>query len=134
MAAHQQATQDWWQDRRCAFDLYASQLVIQEASYGDKEAAELRLKKLEDVLLLDATSKSLNLAESILSKKLVPQSVAEDAAHIAIATTSGMDYLLTWNLKHIANAVIRGRIEALCRLEGYEPPIICTPEELMEEL
>lgn len=134
LAAHQQATQDWWRDRRKAFDLYASQLVVQEASRGDEEAAQLRLDKLRDVLTLDATSESLGLAESILEQKLIPQKVAEDAAHIAIATTNGMDYLLTWNLKHIANAAIRGRVEALCRSEGYEPPIICTPEELMEEL
>lgn len=57
--------------------------------------------------------------------------MAEDAAHIAIATVNAMDYLLTWNFKHIANAVIRGKVEALCRSEGYVPPIICTPEELI---
>lgn len=76
----------------------------------------------------------MTLAETIVQRNLIPQTVAEDAAHIAIATTNGMDYLLTWNLKHIGNAVIRGRVEALCRSEGYEAPVICTPEELMEEL
>ncbi len=134
VAAHQQSTQDWWQDSRGAFELYASQLVIQEASRGDSEAAKLRLEKLKEVSFLDATHEALLLAEAIIRQNLIPQRVAEDAAHIAIATTNAMDYLLTWNLKHIANAVIRGKVEALCRAEGYEPPIICTPEELMEDI
>ena len=134
VAAHQQATQDWWRDRRGAFDLYASQLVVQEAGRGDEEAAKLRTEKLGDTILLDATDEALTLTETIVQRGLIPRAVAEDAAHIAIATTNGVDYLLTWNLKHIANAVIRGKVEALCRAEGYTPPVICTPEELMEEL
>lgn len=133
VAAHQQSTQDWWRDRRDAFDLYASQLVVQEASRGDEEAARSRTEKLEETQLLGATDEALWLAETIVQRSLIPQKVAEDAAHIAIATTNGMDYLLTWNLKHIANAVIRSKVEALCRTEGYAPPVICTPEELMEE-
>ena len=134
VAAYQQSTQDWWQDRRSAFELYASQLVIQEASRGDKEAAKLRLDKLKETTLLDATDEALVLAEILIQRNLIPQTVAEDAVHIAIATANAMDYLLTWNFKHIANATIRSRVEALCRSEGYEPPIICTPEELIEEL
>lgn len=133
VAAHQQATQDWWRDRRHAFDLYASQLVVQEASRGDEEAAASRTEKLEEAQLLDATDEALLLAEKMVQRSLIPRKVAEDAAHIAIAITNGMDYLLTWNLKRIANAVIRGKVEALCRAEGYAPPVICTPEELMEE-
>ena len=134
IAAHQQSTQDWWRDRRGVFELYASQLVIQEASRGDEEAAKSRLKKLEGIALLDATDEALNLAETMIRQNLISQTVVEDAVHIAIATTNAVDYLLTWNLKHIANAAIRGRVEALCRAEGYEPPIICTPEELMEDV
>lgn len=134
IAAHQQATQDWWHDRRVAFDLYASQFVIQQASQGDKAAVEEHLKVLEETTVLDVTDEALALAEAIVSRRLVPQKATVDAAHIAVATTNAMDYLLTWNLKHIANAVIRGKVESLCRAEGYEPPIICTPEELMEEV
>ena len=134
VAAHQQATQDWWRDRRGAFDLYASQLVFQEASRGDEEAAKSRTGKLSRIVLLDATDEALALTETIVQRGLIPRAVAEDAAHIAIATANGMDYLLTWNLKHIANATVRSRIEALCRAKGYTPPVICTPEELMEEL
>jgi hypothetical protein len=134
IAAHQQATQDWWRDRRSAFDLYASQLVVQEAGRGDEEAAKQRLEKLETIALLSVTDEALVLAETFVRRGLVPRTVAEDAAHIAIATVNATDYLLTWNLKHIANATLRREVEALCRTEGYEPTIICTPEELMEEL
>ena len=134
VAAYQQSTQDWWYDHRGGFELYASQLVLQEAKQGNKEMAELRAEKLDEVILLDAKDEALLLAQTIIQRGLIPQKVAEDAAHIAIATTNAMDYLLTWNFKHIANAIIRGRVEALCRSEGYEPPIICTPEELIQEL
>ena len=92
------------------------------------------MKVLEETTLLAVTDEALALAEAIVSRRLVPQKAAVDAAHIAVATANAMDYLLTWNLKHIANAVIRGKVESLCRAEGYEPPIICTPEELMEEV
>lgn len=134
IAAHQQATQDWWQDRRGAFDLYASQLVVQEAGRGDEGAAKERLRILATISLLSVTDEALALAETIVRQGLVPKTVAEDAAHIAVATVNAADYLLTWNLKHIANAAVRNKVEALCRAEGYEPAVICTPEELMEEL
>ena len=95
VAAYQQSTQEWWQDHRKAFALYASQLVVQEASRGDSEAAKLRLKKLDEVKLLDATDEALQLAETMIEQNLIPETVAEDAAHIAIATVNAMDYLLT---------------------------------------
>ena len=131
-AAYQQITQDWWLDTRPHFDLFVSQLVHQEAGGGDVGAAEKRLEALHGIPLLPTSEEALALAQSIMREELVPQRVAEDAAHIAIATTNGVDYFMTWNLKHIANAVTRSEIEALCRAEGYEPPVICTPEELKE--
>lgn len=134
MAAHQQSTQDWWRDRRQDFTLYASQLVVQEASRGDQSAAQLRLAEINKLELLDTTDEVLFLAKTLIDNTLIPQGASEDAVHIAVATVNGIDYLLTWNLKHIANATLRGRVEAQCRAEGYEPPIICTPEELMEEM
>lgn len=92
------------------------------------------MEVLENLHLLEIKDEALLLAQKIVRQNLIPQKAAEDAAHIAIATTNGMDYLLTWNMKHIANAVIRGKIEAFCRREGYLPPVICTPEELMEDV
>lgn len=130
IAGNQQVTHEWWQKRRTMYDLYISQLVVQEASFGDATAAADRLKALHEIPLLPLTEEGKQLAERLVSKGAIPKKVIEDALHIAIATSNGMEYLLTWNFKHIANAVTRGKIEAVCRDEGYEPPIICTPQEL----
>jgi predicted nucleic acid-binding protein len=133
IAANQQITQEWWQLRRSAFDLYVSELVIQEASAGDKNAAEQRLQALEDIPELKLSEEIVTLAERLIKDGSLPQNAVEDALHIAIATLNGIDYLLTWNFKHLANATMRYKIEGVCRLLGYEPPVICTPQELLEE-
>lgn len=133
MAAHQQVTQDWWFDSRPHFDLFISQLVKDEASGGDEGAATKRLQAIVGIPLLPSSPEALELAKVIMSQALIPQKASEDALHIALATANGMDYLMTWNLRHIANATTRSQIEALCRTEGYEPPVICTPEELKEQ-
>lgn len=133
VAGHQQVTQDWWQTHRQSFDLVASQLVIQEASAGHPEAAQKRLEVLQTTELLKITEKALSLSVKLVKGGPLPSKAAEDALHIAIAVTNGVDYLLTWNCTHIANASMRSRVEAICRSNGYEPAIICTPEELLGE-
>lgn len=130
VAAHQQLTQEWWGHRQ-EFDLYASQLVQQEAAAGDPEVAAQRLALLEGMSLLATTEAALALADALLTRKAVPRKAAEDAAHIAIATVHGMDYVLTWNCKHIANARLQKAMEGICSDLGYDLPVICTPEELM---
>jgi len=132
VAANQQITQEWWEVRRPQFDLYISQLVIQESSYGDADAIERRLQVLSDIPLLKLTEETVIVAEKLVEKGAIPKKVVEDALHIAVATINGMDYLLTWNFKHIANAVMRSKIETVCRDAGYEPPVICSPQELLE--
>ena len=84
------------------------------------------------VALLDVSPEAEDLARRLLDLGAVPREAAADAAHIAIAVTSGVEYLVTWNFRHIANAAMRVRIERTCREAGYEPPVICTPNELME--
>lgn len=79
-----------------------------------------------------ATEEAEELTRKLLDLGAVPRKAAEDAAHVAIAVTNGVDYLVTWNFQHIANATMRSRIERVCRQAGYEPPVICTPNELME--
>lgn len=133
VAANQQVTHDWWQNRRHQFTLYVSELTVREVGSGDKEAAQRCLKLLEDIPLLTLSLDCLAFAETLLEQQVLPSKAAEDALHIALATLHGMDYLLTWNFKHIANAIMRYRIEQICRASGYEPPIICTPQELLEE-
>ena len=132
VTAYQQVTREWWGDARDRFQLVASELVVAEASAGDETVARARLAALEAVTLLDATEDAANLTEKLLHLGAVPRTAAEDAAHIAIAVTNGAHYLVTWNFRHIANAAMRSRIERVCRQSGYEPPIICTPNELME--
>ena len=132
VAAYQEITREWWRDAQARFDLVASELVITESGAGDADAARARLKALESVALLDVNERSEELTRVLLDFGAVPHEAAADAAHIAIAVTNGVDYLVTWNFRHIANAAMRSRIERICREAGYEPPIICTPNELME--
>ena len=132
IAGHQKITRDWWQTCRKRFDVVASQLVVREASAGDSRAAQERLEKLATLTLLEVTEEAVSLAQELLSTGAVPEKVAEDALYLAIAVTNGVEYLLTWNCKHLANATMRTKIEDVCRSAGYEPVIICTPEELLE--
>ena len=132
VAANQQVTQEWWHDRREKFDLYVSQLVDQEISSGDSEAVVKRQQALTNCSFLDITAESVELAGRLIEQNAIPKHAAEDALHIAVAAVSGMDYLLTWNFKHIANATMRANVELVCRLNGFEPPVICSPMELME--
>jgi predicted nucleic acid-binding protein len=131
-AAHQQITREWWA-RREGFELFTSRLVIQECQAGDEEAAADRLAALTGIPLLEQGTDVAELAEALLREVPLPGKAAADALHIATAAAHGMLYLLTWNCTHIANAALRPRIEAVCRGAGFEPPLICTPEELPTE-
>jgi predicted nucleic acid-binding protein len=130
--AHQQLTREWWDTRRRTFTLYTSQLVLHEAAAGDPLIAEERLKLLEDLAALDISDEASTLARALLSAGAPPPRAPEDALHIAIAVVNGLEYLLTWNCRHIANAAMRRTIEQVCRDGGYEPTILCTPEELLD--
>jgi predicted nucleic acid-binding protein len=132
-AAHQQVTRDWW-ETRYSFDLYISQFVLDEAKAGDQEAARQRLSALRDARLLELAPETGWLAREILGQGGMPAKAYVDAVHVALAAVHGLDYLLTWNCTHIANATMRGKIEAICRATGFEPPVICTPLELVKEL
>lgn len=132
VAGHQQITHEWWQTARPNFVAVSSQLVVREAGAGDSEAAEARLALLTGLTLLEISEEALMLAQRLLQSKAIPQEFPEDALHVAVAVVNGIEYLLTWNYKHLANAAMRSKIEATCRELGYEAAIICTPEELME--
>ena len=132
LAAHQQVTRDWW-DTRDMFELFVSQFVLDEASAGDLVAAERRAVVLRDLTLLDLTSDATLLAGALIRGGAVPAKAKIDALHIAAAAVHGMDYLVSWNCTHIANATTRARIEQICREAGFDPPVICTPIELVKE-
>ena len=131
IAGNQELTREWWDGRREVFDLYVSQFVLDEAKDGDAEAARRRLDILDGLAELAINEEAVHLAEKLVFEGIVPPKAATDAAHIAVAAVNEMDYLLTWNCRHIANAEIMKRIYSLCEGEGYNCPVICTPAELM---
>jgi len=133
VAGHQQVTKEWWEKRRSSFQIFISQLVLDEAAAGDPVAARERLKALQDLPLLDITAEVTELASRILASGKIPRKAATDAAHIAIAAVHGMDFLVTWNCVHIANAANTKALALICQAHGYDCPVICTPEELMGE-
>jgi predicted nucleic acid-binding protein len=130
-AAHQQITQEWWHYRRNDFEIFISEFVINEAAAGDTEAAEKRLEALSDIALLDVNLEVENLAKSLIADHALPGKAVTDALHIAVAAVHGINYLLSWNCKHIANAEMQSVIEKVCAEQGYQCPKICTPEELL---
>ena len=132
IAGRQQATRDWWENAPTRFELVISQLVREEAAVGDPAAARARLDVLAPLAALAAPVEARDLSRRLVDSGAVPQRAARDATHVAIAAVHGVEYLVTWNFRHIANAVSRPRIESVCRRAGVEPPALCTPEELVD--
>lgn len=130
VAARQRETRSWWNAQKEFFSLVTSQTVIDEASQGDPDEARKRLSELRPLPVLPANSESLALTHQILEKTSLPPHAIDDAAHIATAVVHGVEYLLTWNVKHIANAQVHAKVRTICQSLGYQPPLICTPEEI----
>jgi predicted nucleic acid-binding protein len=132
VAANQQITLDWWELRRHRYRIVVSAVVIQEASMGDESVAKRRLAALAEIEIVEVTDRAVQLAAMLVERAVVPQNAVQDALHIAVASVNRIDYLLTWNYKHIANAAMREAINTAVRAAGFEPPVICTPAELGE--
>ncbi|MCL5279103.1 MAG: type II toxin-antitoxin system VapC family toxin [Planctomycetes bacterium] len=133
VAAHQEITRQWWLERRNKFDLFISQFVINEAGDGDREAAKDRLRLLHGLAVLEVSDRVTSLAELLIARSVVPPRAAADAAHIAVAAVHAMDFLVTWNCAHLANAMMATEIARVCALAGCKCPVICTPEALLED-
>ena len=131
IAGHQQITHEWWDTSRANYELCVSQLVLDEAGAGDVQAAQERLLVLQPMLVLETTAEAVELAKELLQAGALPVKAADDALHIAVAATKAIPFLLTWNCRHLANAVMRPVIETVCKAKGFKAPIICTPEELL---
>jgi hypothetical protein len=125
-AAHQKLTKQWWSERRQAFDLYCSELVVREAAAGDPAEVKKRLALLASLNVLELSEAAAIVTKSLLKRKAFPPKAQDDATHVAIATVNGMDYLITWNCAHLANAALRSLIEKVCKKAGYRCPIICS--------
>jgi len=132
VAHNQEFTREWWSRRRHEYELFSSVVAVNEARRGDGPLATERLAFLAETTLLDVTDTATALAVELLRRTGIPAKADVDALHVAVATVHGMDYLLSWNCKHIVNGNNLPRVYAVCRDMGFEPPLICTPSELME--
>ena len=133
VAGHQRITADWWARHRSRYELRIPRFVVEEAVRGNPEAAHRRAELLREIPLLAVDERVQPLAELLVRSSAVPERARVDATHVAVAAVHRVEFLVTWNLKHIADARVRRKIEATCRGAGYEPPVLCTPEELMGE-
>lgn len=131
VASNQELTREWWLTRRSEYELFASTVVVDEARKGEGALAAERLDLLNEVELLDVTPEARTLAADLVRQAAIPAKAEIDALHIAVAAINGMTYLLSWNCTHIVNAATLPRVYEVCRLNGYEPPFVCTPQELM---
>ncbi|MCI0533816.1 MAG: type II toxin-antitoxin system VapC family toxin [Verrucomicrobiales bacterium] len=131
-AARQHLARDWWDLKREQHELFTSQVVLDEIASGDVEMARQRMDLMAKIKLLDLTDDAKALTKDILGSGVLPADADRDAAHIALATVHEMDILLSWNCRHIANAFIQAKLRKLADAAGFTLPVICTPEELLE--
>ena len=130
IAAHQQITRRWWQERRLRFDCVTSEEVVREASQGDPEMSRLRLEALAGMPVLPVAETALRLAEEVLRKGILPRQAVSDAIHASVASSEGIQTLLTWNCRHLANPLILRQLRAFMNARGLTLPEVCTPIEL----
>jgi len=132
IAARQQITREWWTTAAKRYDLYVSEITIEECGDGDPDAAKERLDLVKNIDLIETSPEAEELAELFVNRLAVPASQPRDALHIAIATVNAVQFIVTWNFKHILNPHLQTKIANACREGGYEPPVICTPQQLLE--
>ncbi|MGI8980358.1 MAG: type II toxin-antitoxin system VapC family toxin [Pirellulaceae bacterium] len=133
LAGQQEATRRWWDQRREEFDLYISSVVIDEAGKGDSRAAKKRMAALAGISVIAPTDEMRELAVKFIEEQGIPPKAADDALHLAVATVSRVQFLLTWNMKHLCSPSQKERLHEICQAAGYTSPIICTPFDLLAE-
>ena len=132
IAARQQVTREWWTTAPDRYDLYVSEITIEECGDGDPDAAKERIDLVRNIDLIETSAEAEELAELLVNRLAVPASEPRDALHIAIATVNAVQFIATWNFKHILNPHLQTKIANACREGGYDPPVICTPQQLLE--
>ncbi|WP_446010055.1 type II toxin-antitoxin system VapC family toxin [Candidatus Electrothrix sp.] len=132
-SARQAVTIEWWDTYKNTFEIFVSELVINEIGSGNAEAAQKRLLLVENIPILETTKNATKLAKLLIEENAVPESCTEDALHISIAAVQRMNFLLTWNFKHINNANTRDKISKVIEQARLQSPILCSPEELIHE-
>ncbi|MEI6084737.1 MAG: type II toxin-antitoxin system VapC family toxin [Verrucomicrobiota bacterium] len=131
VAGHQAITREWWQFERHKFTCFVSQVVRDEASLGDAEQVRRRLDAIAQLAELPALPAAESLTMALVESGVFPAKAVRDAAHVAIAAAAGVDYVLTWNCKHLANEQVRRRAAEIVAARRLQMPKICTPEELL---
>jgi hypothetical protein len=126
-------THQWWNDERSKYELVTSQYVIDEASAGDPTLAAERLESLDGIPLLPLDPEIAQIADEIMTREILPPKARTDALHIALVAHHRIQFLLTWNCRHIANATILPRIHKMLNDLSIPIPIICTPEEMVND-
>ena len=134
LAARQQATQQLWTEHFDNFEFVVSDIVLTEVSEGDAMAVQRRLEVLVGLTVLNISPDANMLAQNLIDAGAIPQNLRPDAQHIAIATVNSIEYLISWNYKHIVNETKRQLINQVCRASGFQPTTLCTPIELIEEI
>jgi predicted nucleic acid-binding protein len=134
IVSRQEITHEIWPLLTEQFDCYISALVREEIERGDPEAARNRLAALTGMTALTIPDEARDLAKAMIESGLIPPRFPEDALHIAVAALHGMDYLLTWNFRHLNNVQTKVQIADFIEDYGYEPPLVCSPEELFGDV
>lgn len=132
IAAWQQVTREWWATAADRYHLFVSQLTLDECSDGDPDAAKERLDLIKNIDLIEPSPAAEQLAQLLVKRLAVPASEPRDALHISIAAVNGVQFIATWNFKHILNPHLQAKIADTCREGGLTPPVICTPQQLLE--
>jgi hypothetical protein len=130
IAAHQQITHDWWGRARASFDLYISEAVLEEIRAGDPAVAAKRLEVVSGLPVLELRQDVRYLVSLYSDRLNFPPQAQADVLHIAFAVSYGLDYLVTWNCKHIANGYFIRRLLKVNQEIRRPTPVILTPEEL----
>ncbi len=130
IAAQQIATREWW-ETRSRYELCASEEVLREAGRGDADAAAQRLAAIADCIILPMSAEAEELTSRIIATGLIPPRALRDAIHIGVSAAHRVEFLLTWNCRHINNAIIQQRLRGVCRAAGFELPVICNPNGLL---
>ena len=129
----QQITQQLWEEFANDFEFVVSDIVVSEILRGDVVAAQRRFDVVANLTILDLSPDADKLAQDMIEAGAVPPQARSDAQHIAVAAVNSIDYLVSWNYKHIVNETKRQPIDEVCRAAGFQPPTICTPIEIIEE-
>lgn len=132
VAAHQQITRDWWETALPKYEAVISPIVLDEIAKGDSQAAQLRLEQVSDFAILAITPEVRSLANLYFEALQIPEKARADTYHLALASNQGINFLVSWNCRHIVNANFTIKIENINSRYGIRTPIICTPDTLME--